>query len=86
MKYSHALLIAGILVSLSGSIALLASTFLAHSTADSTALPAWVVDTNLLAPVANRSNAAGEPDSQHAIAVVLARMLHRSDTGKLSGS
>lgn len=89
MKLSHAMLIAGIVISLAGSIALLTSTFLAHSSAGSTSgLTAWADDAGLLAAEANSADAspdiAGHPD--RAVAVVLARMLHRSDANKRAGS
>jgi hypothetical protein len=86
MKLTSAVLVLGIVMSLGGAAGLLAWTFHAHAAGAAGTTEAWIGDSGLLAPRVNRIDAdgslAGRPDQ--AIAVVLARMLHRSETGKIA--
>jgi hypothetical protein len=95
MKLSYAMLIAGIVASIGGSIALLTSTFFSSAASGASAQVAtWDGGGLWVAPGApNRSDGpvgvaedASRAAADQAVAVVLARMLHRSDAGKASGS
>ncbi|MGF1626892.1 MAG: hypothetical protein ACFCVH_18585 [Alphaproteobacteria bacterium] len=92
MNLTHAILIAGIMISIGGSIGLLASTLLAASAsgapAESERLRNPNEDINRLGLPAESPDGpsiASGASVDHAVAVLLARILHRSEAGKTVG-
>ena len=94
MKLTHAMLIAGIMTSISGSIGLLTSTVLSASASASgasneTSQPAllWFAEGDVNGadlPVQADGGALSAGEADQAVVVLLARMLHRSETGTVA--